>query len=106
MPWSWWPHASFRPGKELSATGIVGSSLPVALGYAYAFRLEGNQNVAVGVVGEGARMRNLPRMHEHRRRLEFAFRILVNNNYAISVPFEEVSATSTIAERAGAFEPR
>ncbi len=95
----------FDREKNFSATGIVGSSLPVALGYAYAFRLEGNQNVAVGVVGEGGA--NAGTFHECMNiaaAWNLPFVILVeNNNYAISVPFEEVSATSTIAERAGAF---
>jgi len=31
----------FEPATNFSATGIVGSSIPVALGYAYAYKMEG-----------------------------------------------------------------
>ena len=95
----------FDREKNFSATGIVGSSLPVALGMLTPSGSRENQNVAVGVVGEGGA--NAGTFHECMNiaaAWNLPFVILVeNNNYAISVPFEEVSATSTIAERAGAF---
>ncbi|MBO6640342.1 MAG: thiamine pyrophosphate-dependent dehydrogenase E1 component subunit alpha [Roseitalea sp.] len=96
----------FDPENHFSATGIVGASLPVALGYAHAFALRGEDHVAVGVTGDGgshsgafhetmvmASARDLPLV------------VLVENNaLAISVDFAAVSPTSTVAERASAYD--
>jgi pyruvate dehydrogenase E1 component alpha subunit len=95
----------FDPERNFSATGIVGSSIPVALGYAYAFRLEKRANIAVGVTGEGGS--NAGAFHECLN-IAAAWKlplvILVeNNSYAISVKYEEVTATPTVAERAAAY---
>ncbi len=95
----------FDPATNFSATGIVGASVPVALGYAHAFMMRGNGAVAVGVTGDGgshtggfhealvmAGARSLPLV------------VLVENNaLAISVPFRDVSPTATVAERASAY---
>lgn len=95
----------FDPERNFSATGIVGSSIPVALGYAYAFQLEKRANIAVGVTGEGGS--NAGAFHECLN-IAAAWKlplvILVeNNSYAISVKYEAVSAAPTIAERAAAY---
>ncbi len=95
----------FDPETHFSATGIVGASLPVALGYAHAFRLRGESHVAVGVTGDGgshngafhetmvmAGARNLPLVV-----------VVENNVLAISVDFNAVSPTKTVAERASAY---
>lgn len=98
----------FDPATNFSATGIVGASLPVALGYAHAFAMRGQGAVAVGVTGDGgshtgafheamvmAAARTLPMV------------VLVENNaLAISVQFSEVSPTDTVAERAAAYGAR
>ncbi|MGP1395542.1 MAG: thiamine pyrophosphate-dependent dehydrogenase E1 component subunit alpha [Inquilinaceae bacterium] len=95
----------FDPKTHFSATGIVGASLPVALGYAHAFRMRGQDAVAVGVTGDGGS--HTGGFHEAMvmagaRRLPMV--VLVENNaLAISVPFEEVSPTPTVAERASAY---
>ncbi|RDC75392.1 thiamine pyrophosphate-dependent dehydrogenase E1 component subunit alpha [Rhodovulum sp. 12E13] len=95
----------FDPATNFSATGIVGASIPVALGYAHAFRLRGEAAVAVGVTGDGgshtggfhealvmAGAANLPMV------------VLVENNaLAISVQFDDVSPTETVSERAAAY---
>lgn len=91
--------------RNFSATGIVGASLPVALGYAYVFALEGGGRVAVGVTGDGGA--NHGTFHETLN-LAAAWKlplvVLVENNaLAISVPTSDVTATSTIAERACAY---
>ncbi len=96
----------FDREKRFSATGIVGSSLPVALGYAYAFQLENVENVAVGVTGEGGS--NAGAFHECMNiaaTWKLPFVILVENNgWAISVPFNEVTATSTVSQRASGYD--
>ena len=95
----------FDPPRKFSATGIVGSSIPVALGYAYAFSLEGKGAVAVAVTGDGGA--NTGAFHESLN-LAGAWKlplvVLVENNlYAISVKIEAVLATATLAERASAY---
>jgi pyruvate dehydrogenase E1 component alpha subunit len=95
----------FDPEHSFSATGIVGASLPIALGYAYAFWMRGTDNVAIAVTGDGGS--NHGTFHECLNiagAWHLPFVVLVeNNNIAISVPFDHVSATATVAERAGAY---
>ncbi len=95
----------FSPEHRFSTTGIVGASLPVALGHAYAARLRGSDSVAVAVVGDGsvnaggfAETMNMAGV------LGLALVVVIENNeWAISVPFSASSATPTLAERAPAF---
>lgn len=95
----------FDKGRNFSTTGIVGASLPVALGYAYAFKLEGRDDVAVAVTGEGGT--NAGAFHECLNiagAWKLPFVVLVENNqYAISVEVSGISATETVAERAPAY---
>lgn len=95
----------FDPSTNFSATGIVGASLPVALGYAHAFGMQGGDAVAVGVTGDGGS--HTGGFHESMvmagaRRLPLVA-LVENNALAISVPFSEVSPTATVAERASAY---
>jgi len=95
----------FDPATGFSATGIVGASLPVALGYAHAFRLRGQAAVAVGVTGDGGAHSGA--FHETlviagARRLPLVV-LVENNGLAISVPFDAITPTKTVAERAPAW---
>lgn len=95
----------FDPERNFSATGIVGASLPVALGYAQAFRLRGEDGVAVGVTGDGGS--HTGGFHETlviagARRLPLVA-LVENNALAISVEFAAVSPTATVSERAAAY---
>lgn len=95
----------FDPETNFSATGIVGASLPVALGYAHAFRLRRQNHVAVGVTGDGGSHNGA--FHESlvmagARRLPLVV-VVENNALAISVDFAEISPTPTVAERASAY---
>jgi len=95
----------FDPERRFSCTGIVGSSLGVALGYAYAAWLEGRDSVAVGVTGDGGGGSGA--FHECLNiagAWKLPLVVLVENNrYAISVPIAGNSASVTIAERAPAY---
>ena len=95
----------FDPVRRFSTTGIVGSSLGVALGHAYSFMLEDNDGVAVGITGDGGT--NIGAFHEVLNMAgawELPLVVVVENNrYAISVALEGVLATPTIAERASAY---
>jgi pyruvate dehydrogenase E1 component alpha subunit len=95
----------FDPTTNFSATGIVGSSIPIALGYAYAFAMERSGGVAVAVSGDGAT--NIGGFHESLNMAgawKLPLVVLVENNeYAISVRATDILATPTIAERADAY---
>jgi len=95
----------FDPESRGSATGIVGASLPIALGFAYASAMERAGAVAVGVTGDGGA--NSGAFHECLNMAaawRLPFLILVENNqYAISVRYADVSATASVAERAAAY---
>jgi pyruvate dehydrogenase E1 component alpha subunit len=90
---------------RFSSTGIVGSSIPVALGHAYAARLEGTDGIAVGVTGDGGV--NTGQFHEALNMAAIWSLPLVvlveNNRYAISVPATDAIAGPGIAERADAY---
>lgn len=95
----------FDMGHRFSTTGIVGSSLPVALGHAYAARLEGTTDIAVGITGDGGT--NTGQFHETMNMAAIWHLPLVvlveNNDYAISVPAHEAIAPPGIAARAAAY---
>lgn len=98
----------FDLAHRFSATGIVGSNLPVALGHAYAAKLAGRDTVAVALTGDGGV--NTGGFAESAN-LAGAWKlplivVIENNEWAISVPFDEASATATLAERAPAFGAR
>lgn len=86
---------------HFSTTGIVGSSLPVALGHAYAARLEASDAIAVGVTGDGGV--NTGQFHETMNMAaiwKLPLVILVeNNHYGISARADEVIAGPGVAER-------
>ena len=90
--------------RRFSTTGIVGATLPVALGHAYAATLDGSDAVAVAVSGDGGV--NTGGFHESLNlagALKLPLVVLVeNNDWAISVVSSEVSAAGS-AERASAY---
>ncbi|WP_395639319.1 thiamine pyrophosphate-dependent dehydrogenase E1 component subunit alpha [Pseudolysinimonas sp.] len=95
----------FDRERRFSTTGIVGASLPVALGHAYASRLRGDDAVAVAVIGDGSV--NTGGFHESMNLASVLgvglVVIIENNEWAISVPFSAASSTPTLAERAGGY---
>jgi TPP-dependent pyruvate/acetoin dehydrogenase alpha subunit len=97
----------FSRSHRFSTTGIVGSSVPVALGHAYAASLDGNGNgyVGVGLTGDGGT--NTGQFFETLNMASIWQLPLVivveNNGYGISVPSAEVIAPPGIAARAAAF---
>ncbi len=95
----------FDMENNFSATGIVGASMPIALGYSYAFFARDEDHVAVASTGDGGT--NHGTFHETMN-IAAAWKlplvILVENNgIAISVSGDHATATPTIAERAAAY---
>jgi acetoin:2,6-dichlorophenolindophenol oxidoreductase subunit alpha len=96
-------HLFSRQGR-FSTTGIVGSSLPVALGHAYAASLERADYVAVGMTGDGGA--NAGQFFETLNmaaiwRLPLIV-VVENNGYGISVPSADVIGGPGIVARAEA----
>ncbi|MDO7882792.1 thiamine pyrophosphate-dependent dehydrogenase E1 component subunit alpha [Salinibacterium soli] len=95
----------FDRERRFSTTGIVGASLPVALGHAYAAKISGRDSVAFAVIGDGSV--NTGGFHETMNMasvLGLALVVIIENNeWAISVPFSAASSTPTLAERASAY---
>lgn len=95
----------FDKENRFSTTGIVGASLPVSLGHAYAAKLRGSDAVAWAVIGDGSV--NTGGFHETMNMasvLGLALVVVIENNeWAISVPFSAASSTPTLAERAVAY---
>lgn len=96
----------FDMQNHFSASGIVGASWPVALGYAYKFWMDGSGSVAVAVAGDGAS--NQGTFHEVANmasvwRLPLLM-IVENNGFGISVPTDSVVATPNISDRAKAYD--
>jgi TPP-dependent pyruvate/acetoin dehydrogenase alpha subunit len=92
----------FDPAHRFSASGIVGASLPVALGHAYASRMAGRDAVAVAVTGDGGA--NHGTFHEC---LTMASAwglpliiVIENNGLAISVSPAAVTPPGALARRA------
>ncbi|MEZ5776476.1 MAG: pyruvate dehydrogenase (acetyl-transferring) E1 component subunit alpha [Hyphomicrobiaceae bacterium] len=80
----------------------VGSHAPHAAGLAYAFKLRGEDRVAVAMMGDGATSKgdvyeamNFAGVHA----LPVVF-VITNNRWAISVPLRMQSATATLAQKA------
>lgn len=90
----------FSRQLRFSTTGIVGSSLPVALGHAYAARLAGTTSVAVALTGDGGT--NAGQFHETLNMAAIwkvpLIVLIENNGYGISVPAADVIAGS-LADR-------
>jgi 2-oxoisovalerate dehydrogenase E1 component len=92
----------FDPERRFCTTGIVGASIPLALGYAYETWYRGSDGVAVAVTGDGG----IPTGSFHESfNLAAVWKlplvvICENNLYGISVRVAETSPTVTLSERA------
>src|SRR5438309_3555619 len=89
----------------LGANAILGAGTPIAVGAAFAERLQGRDRIAVSFFGDGAANEGV--VHEAMN-LAGAWRIPVlfvceNNQYAISLAHERGSAIADVATRAAAY---
>ena len=95
----------FEAATNFSATGIVGASLPVALGHAYAFRIQGREAIALGVAGDGAV--NTGGFHETMNiagvwKLPLVV-LIENNQYAMGTSTKRASKSPNLWERGAAY---
>jgi len=89
----------------LGASAIVGTTIPVALGYALALKKEGRGRVAVAFFGDGAVEEGV--FYESLnfaslKRIPVLF-VCENNFYAIHTPLRKRWATTLLCERVGTF---
>lgn len=95
----------FDPDVHFSCSGIVGASIPQAVGAALAFKMRKEKRVAVAFFGDGAA--NQGTFHEGLNlaaiwKLPVVF-VCEDNSWAISVPKEKSTAISQNADRAVAY---
>src|SRR5207302_1894762 len=95
-------HFSLRRARIITTSSVVATQLVHAVGIAYASRLRGLDEVAVGCLGEGSTSKgdwhealNFAAIH----RLPFIC-IVQDNDYAISVPHRLQMSVDSVAERA------
>lgn len=89
----------------LGADGIVGGGIPIAVGAAYGLRLKNSTSIVICFFGDGAANQgsfheaiNLAAIH----RLPVIF-ICENNLWALSAPFDQMTAGGSVANRAAAY---
>ena len=90
----------------LGESGILGSSIPTAVGAALGSMLQGNDRVAVAFFGDGAS--NDGAFHESLNlaavwKLPVIF-LCENNQYPVTSSFKEMVASENIADRAAAYD--
>ncbi len=102
--WRGLPNETWDPStmNQMVITVPIGSHLPHAVGHAYAERLKGNDVVTATYIGDGGTSEN-----DFHSGLNFAgvwktptVFIISNNFYAISVPYEEQTAATWLADKA------
>lgn len=89
----------------MPANPVVGSSVPVAAGIAFAFKYRGQERIAACFFGDGAI--NTGPLHEGLNlaalwKLPVLY-ICENNQYAISTPIQSVTLVQPLAQRAAAY---
>ena len=90
----------------LGESGILGSSIPTAVGAALGSRLQGNDRVAAAFFGDGAS--NEGAFHESINlaavwKLPVVF-LCENNQYAVTSSFKNMVASENISDRAAAYD--
>src|SRR5438132_13779035 len=98
-------HFSLRRARSITTSSVVATQLVHAVGIAYASRLRGLDEVAVGCLGEGGTSEgdwhealNFAAVH----RLPFIC-IVQDNDYAISVPHRLQMGVDTVTKRAAGY---
>jgi acetoin:2,6-dichlorophenolindophenol oxidoreductase subunit alpha len=98
-------HITHPASGVMVTTGIVGSSMPIANGLAWASQLKGDGKVSVAYFGDGAA--NIGAFHEALNlaslwKLPVVF-VCQNNGYAEHTKYEYGTAVANIADRAASY---
>jgi pyruvate dehydrogenase E1 component alpha subunit len=95
-------HLTYPEMGIMVTTGIVGSSMPIANGLAWAAKLDGNRRVAVAYFGDGAS--NIGAFHESLNlasiwKLPVIF-VCQNNRFAEHTRYEHCTSVDQVSKRA------
>jgi TPP-dependent pyruvate/acetoin dehydrogenase alpha subunit len=98
-------HVSHPASGVMVTTGIVGSSMPIANGLAWAAQMDGSDRVVVAYFGDGAS--NIGAFHESLNpasvwKLPVVF-VCQNNRYAEHTRYEKATAVARVADRAAGY---
>jgi len=98
-------HVSHPSTGVMVTTGIVGSSMPIANGLAWASQMDGSDRVVVAYFGDGAS--NIGAFHESLNlasvwKLPVIF-VCQNNRYGEHTRYEKATAVARVADRAAAY---
>lgn len=98
-------HLTYPTKGIMITTGIVGSSMPVANGLAWASKLDGTDRVAVATFGDGAT--NIGAFHEALNmasvwKLPVIF-VCQNNRYGEHTPYAVTTSAPRVVDRAAAY---
>jgi TPP-dependent pyruvate/acetoin dehydrogenase alpha subunit len=98
-------HVSHPESGVMVTTGIVGSSMPIANGLAWAFQLSGSDRVVVAYFGDGAS--NIGAFHESLNlaavwKLPVIF-VCQNNRYGEHTRYEKATSAKRVADRAASY---
>ncbi len=98
-------HFSWRAGKFVSMSSVIGTQIPHAAGMARGMQIRGEQSAVLGFLGDGATSSS-----DFHCGLNFAgvwrspvVFLCQNNQWAISVPFDKQTASDSIAVKADAY---
>ncbi len=98
-------HLTYPPKGMMVTTGIVGSSLPIATGLAWAAQLEGRNRVSVAYFGDGAA--NIGAFHESLNMAGLwklpAIFVCQNNLYSEHTSFADSTAVERLSQRAAGY---
>lgn len=98
-------HYCYRPANFVSWSSCIGTQIPHAVGAAWAMKIRGDRNVAIGYMGDGATSQG-----DFHVAMNFAgvFKVPVvffcqNNQWSISVNIKQQTASESIAIKAEAY---
>ncbi|HEX8055956.1 MAG TPA: thiamine pyrophosphate-dependent dehydrogenase E1 component subunit alpha, partial [Novosphingobium sp.] len=99
-------HITHPASGAILTTGIVGSSMPIANGLAWSFKLDGSRRVAIANFGDGAS--NIGAFHESLNlasvwKLPVVF-VCQNNRYAEHTKYEVGTSVDQVSKRAAAYD--
>ncbi|NML05780.1 thiamine pyrophosphate-dependent dehydrogenase E1 component subunit alpha [Sphingomonas sp. G-3-2-10] len=98
-------HLTHPPSGVMVTTGVVGSSMPIANGLAWAAKLDGSKRVAIAYFGDGAS--NIGAFHESLNlasvwKLPVIF-VCQNNGFAEHTRYENATSVDQISKRAAGY---
>jgi pyruvate dehydrogenase E1 component alpha subunit len=98
-------HLTHPPSGVMVTTGVVGSSMPIANGLAWAAKLDGSKRVAIAYFGDGAS--NIGAFHESLNlasvwKLPVIF-VCQNNGFAEHTRYENATSVDEISKRAAGY---